>query len=174
MLNQCNFIGRLGNDPEVRYMPDGKAAANISIGCSEKWKDKNTGEQKEKTEWVKCSAFGKLAEIMGEYLRKGSLVYVSGKMQTRKWQDQNGQDRYTTEIIVSEMKMLSSKSDNQQHGGQQPQGGWGQPQQQPQQQNHGGYQQQQPQQQMQQPPQQQYQNQGQPQYNNPPVDFDDD
>ena len=149
MLNQCNFIGRLGNDPEVRYMPDGKAAANISIGCSEKWKDKNTGEQKEKTEWVKCSAFGKLAEIMGEYLRKGSLVYVSGKMQTRKWQDQNGQDRYTTEIIVSEMKMLSSKSDNQQHGGQQPQGGWGQPQQQPQQQNHGGYQQQQPQQQMQ-------------------------
>ena len=82
MLNQCNFIGRLGNDPEVRYMPDGKAAANISIGCSEKWKDKQTGEQKERTEWVRGSAFGKLAEIMGEYLRKGSLVYISGKMQT--------------------------------------------------------------------------------------------
>ena len=151
MLNQCNFIGRLGNDPEIRYMPDGKAAANISIGCSEKWKDKQTGEQKERTEWVRCSAFGKLAEIMGEYLRKGSLVYISGKMQTRKWQDQSGQDRYTTEIVVSEMKMLGGKSDNQ--GGQAPQqqhqqqGGWGQPQQQ-------------------QAPQQQY--------NEPPMDFDDD
>lgn len=176
MLNQCNFIGRLGNDPEVRYMPDGKAAANISIGCSEKWKDKQTGEQKERTEWVRCSAFGKLAEIMGEYLRKGSLVYVSGKMQTKKWQDQSGNDRYTTEIIISEMKMLGSKSDNQQQGGHQ-QGGWGQPQQQQQQkpQNHGGYQNQQPPQQMQQRThQQQYQNQGQPQYNNPPADFDDD
>jgi len=130
MLNQCNFIGRLGNDPEVRYMPDGKAAANISIGCSEKWKDKQTGEQKERTEWVRCVSFGKLAEIMGEYLRKGSLVYVSGKMQTKKWQDQNGNDRYTTEIVVSEMKMLGGKSDNQ---GQQ-QGGYQQPQQAPQQQ----------------------------------------
>ena len=156
MLNQCNFIGRLGNDPEIRYMPDGKAAANISIGCSEKWRDKQTGEQKERTEWVRCSAFGKLAEIMGEYLRKGSLVYISGKMQTRKWQDQSGQDRYTTEIVVSEMKMLGGKSDNQVgHGHQKPQqpqqapqqGGWGQPQQ----------------------PQQQQQ-----QYNDVPMDFDDD
>lgn len=164
MLNQCNFIGRLGNDPEVRYMPDGKAAATISIGCSEKWKDKATGEQKERTEWVRCVSFGKLAEIMGEYLRKGSLVYVSGKMQTKKWQDQSGQDRYTTEIVVSEMKMLGGKSDNQQQGMYQ------QPQQQ--QQGNGGYQQ--PQQQMQRKPQQQYQNQGQPQYNNPPADFDDD
>lgn len=167
MLNQCNFIGRLGSDPEVRYMQDGKAAATISIGCSEKWKDKATGEQKERTEWVRCVAFGKLAEIMGEYLRKGSLVYVSGKMQTKKWQDQSGNDRYTTEIITSDMKMLGSKSDGQQQGGQQQQRAFGnqQPQQQ---QNHSGYQQQQPQQQMQQqPPQQQYQNQGQPQ------DFDD-
>lgn len=153
MLNQCNFIGRLGNDPEIRYMPDGKAAANISIGCSEKWKDKQTGEQKERTEWVRCSAFGKLAEIMGEYLRKGSLVYISGKMQTRKWQDQSGQDRYTTEIVVSEMKMLGGKSDNQvgqaPQQQQQQQGGWGQPHQ---------HQQQQPQQ----------------QYNEPNPDFDDD
>ncbi len=162
MLNQCNFIGRLGNDPEVRYLPDGKAAANISIGCSEKWKEKQTGEQKERTEWVRCASFGKLAEIMGEYLRKGSLVYVSGKMQTKKWQDQSGQDRYTTEIVISEMKMLGSKSENQ--GGQQ-QGGWGQPQQ--------------PTMQQSQPAQQQPQyntppSQSQHQYNNPPVDFDDD
>ena len=152
MLNQCNFIGRLGNDPEVRYMPDGKAAANISIGCSEKWKDKATGEQKERTEWVRGSAFGKLAEIMGEYLRKGSLVYISGKMQTRKWKDQSGQDRYTTEINISEMKMLGSKSDNQ---GQQQQ-----------------YRA--PQQQRQQREPQQAPQQAQHQYNEPPMDFDDD
>ena len=166
MLNKCDFIGRLGQDPEVRYMQDGKAAANISIGCSEKWKDKVTSEQKEKTEWVKCSAFGKLAEIMGEYLRKGSLVYVSGKMQTRKWQDQSGVDRYTTEIIINDMKMLGSKPESQ--GGNQPQ----QQQQAPQQQY------QQPQQQQQRAPQQQQrapqQTQAQPQYNEPPMDFDDD
>lgn len=139
MLNQCNFIGRLGQNPEVKYSTTGTAVANISIGCSEKWKDKQ-GQQQERTEWVKCSAFGKLAEIMGEYLRKGALVYVSGKMQTRKWQDQNGKDRYTTEIVVSEMKMLGSKSDNQQPAQQhQPQ-----------------------------------QNAPQQQYNEPPMDFDDD
>ena len=153
MLNQCNFIGRLGNDPEVRYMPDGKAAANISIGCSEKWKDKQNGEQKERTEWVRGSAFGKLAEIMGEYLRKGSLVYISGKMQTRKWQDQSGQDRYSTEIVISEMKMLGGKSDNQ---GQQQQGG------------------QQQQQQQYNAPQQKAPQHTQPQYNEPPMDLDDD
>ena len=159
MLNQCNFIGRLGNDPEVRYMPDGKAAANISIGCSEKWKDKQTGEQKERTEWVRGSAFGKLAEIMGEYLRKGSLVYISGKMQTRKWQDQSGQDRYSTEIVINDMKMLSSKSENQGQQAPQQQGGWGQPQQ--------------PQPQRQAPTSQQPPQQAQPQYNEPPMDFDD-
>lgn len=159
MLNQCNFIGRLGNDPEIRYLPSGGAVASISIGCSEKWRDKETGEKKEKTEWIRCSAFGKLAEIMGEYLRKGALVYVSGKMQTRKYQDQSGQDRYSTEIVVSEMKMLGGKPDNQ---GQQ-QGGYQKPQQ------------------NQQPHQQQYQQsaqqrapQQQPQYNEPPMDFDDD
>lgn len=137
MLNQCNFIGRLGQDPEIRYLADGKAAANISIGCSESWKDKATGEKKEKTEWVRGSAFGKLAEIMGQYLRKGSLVYISGKMQTRKWQDQNGQDRYTTEIVIKEMEMLGSKSDSQQQGYQQPQQQSAQqPQPQPQQVSH--------------------------------------
>lgn len=113
MLNQCNFIGRLGNDVEIRYLPDGKAAATISIGCSEKWRDKQTQEQKERTEWVRGVAFGKLAEIMGEYLTKGSLIYISGKMQTKKWQDKSGQDRYTTEIVINEMKMLGSKSDSQ-------------------------------------------------------------
>lgn len=163
MLNSCSFIGRLGNDPEIRYLQDGTAVSSISIGCSEKWTDKASGQKKEKTEWIRCSAFGKLAEIMGEYLRKGALVYVSGKMQTRKYQDQSGQDRYSTEIVVSEMKMLGGKSDNQ--GGQQ--GGYQQPQQQ---QNY-----QQPSQQR--APQRQYQQQqnyGQQQYNAPPVDFDDD
>lgn len=146
MLNQCNFIGRLGQDPEVRYSSQGTAMANISIGCSEKWKDKQTGEQKERTEWVRCSAFGKLAEIMEQYLQKGALVYVSGKMQTRKWQDQSGQDRYSTEIIVSEMKMLGGKPDgNQQHNRPQMNA-----------------------------PQQPQQPQNQQQYNEPPMDFDDD
>ena len=172
MLNQCNFIGRLGDDPQVRYLPDGKAAATISIGCSEKWKDKQTQEQKERTEWVRCTSFGKLAEIMGEYLRKGSLVYVSGKMQTKKWQDQNGQDRYTTEIVISEMKMLGSKSDNQ--GAQQPQqGGWGQPQQQQSQPQYA----QQPKHLQQSQPQysnQQHQSGGYQQHDTPPPDFDDD
>jgi len=158
MLNQCNFIGRLGQDPEIRYMQDGKAAANISIGCSESWKDKSTGEKKERTEWVRGSAFGKLAEIMGEYLTKGSLVYITGKMQTRKWQDQQGQDRYTTEIVISEMKMLGGKSGSPAQTPAQQQG-WGQPQQP----------QRQPQMRQQQPPQQ-----GGQQFNTPPPDFDDD
>lgn len=114
MLNQCSFIGRLGQDPEVRYSPSGIAFANLSVACSEKWKDKQTGEQKERTEWVKAVASGRLAEVCGEYLRKGALVYISGKMATRKWQDQAGQDRYTTEIRINEMKMLDSKSSAQQ------------------------------------------------------------
>ena len=164
MLNSCNFIGRLGNDPEIKYLPSGGAVASISIACSEKWRDKETGQQKEKTEWIRCSAFGKLAEIMGEYLRKGALVYVSGKMQTRKYQDQSGQDRYSTEIVVSEMKMLGGKSDNQ--GVQQ--GEYQQPQQnrQPQKQNH-----QQSSQQRAPQPQQSYQQQ--PQHNEQSMDWDD-
>ena len=112
MLNQCNFIGRLGRDPETRYSQSGTCIASFSIACSETWKDKATGEKKEKTEWVSCTVFGRLAEICGEYLAKGALVYVSGKMNTEKWQDKDGNDRYTTKIIVNEMKMLSTRSNS--------------------------------------------------------------
>lgn len=108
-LNQCNFIGHLGKDPEVRYLPNGDPVANFSIACSETWKDKS-GEKQEKTEWVRISAFGKLAEIIGQYLVKGSQVFISGKMQTRKWQNKEGQDRYTTEIVANEMKMLGGRA----------------------------------------------------------------
>lgn len=110
-LNQCNFIGRLGQEPEIRYMPNGDAVANLSIAISEKWKDKQ-GQQQERTEWVRMTAYRKLAEIIGEYVSKGSLIYASGKMQTRKWQNQQGQDQYSTEIILSEMKMLSGNQSN--------------------------------------------------------------
>ena len=110
MLNQCNFIGRLGRDPECRSMQSGEKVANISIGVSESWKDKD-GNKQERTEWVRGSAFGKLADIMGQYLKKGSLVYISGKMQTRKY-EKNGQDVYATEINIREMKMLGGKSEN--------------------------------------------------------------
>ena len=119
-LNQCNFIGNLGKDPEMRYAANGNAICNISIGVSEKWKDKQTGQQNERTEWVRISAFGKLAEIMGQYLKKGSSVYISGRMQTRKWQDQSGQDRYTTEIIADQMQMLDSRGGQQQPQQQAP------------------------------------------------------
>src|SRR3972149_5791681 len=97
-LNRCTFIGNLGADPETRYMPSGEAVTNIRIACSEKWKDKASGEMKEHTEWVRISFFGRLAEVAGEYLKKGSQVYVEGQMRTRKWQDKEGQDRYSTEI----------------------------------------------------------------------------
>lgn len=107
-LNQCNFIGNLGKDPEMRYLPNGEPIANFSIACSETWKDKQ-GEKQEKTEWVRISAFGKLAGIIGEYLTKGSQVFISGKMQTRKWTNKEGQDQYTTEIIANDMKMLGGK-----------------------------------------------------------------
>lgn len=120
-LNRCDFIGRLGQDPELRYTKDGKAVANLSLAVSETWKDKQ-GQKQEKTEWVRVSAFGRLAEIMGEYLRKGSQVYVSGKMQTRKWQDNNGQDRYTTEILANELQMLGGKTPNAEQR-QKPTGG---------------------------------------------------
>lgn len=109
-VNKAIVLGNLGQDPEVRYTNDGKAIANISIATSESYKDKNSGEKVEKTEWHRISAFGRLAEIMGEYLKKGSKVYVEGKIQTRKWQDKDGQDRYTTEIIASHMQMLDSRS----------------------------------------------------------------
>src|SRR5690606_15882344 len=116
MLNKVQIIGRVGRDPETRYSHAGDAIVNLSVATSESWKDKATGERKEKTEWHPVVVFGKLAEIASQYLRKGSLVYFEGKLQTRKWQDQNGQDRYTTEIIVDSfggtMKMLSGKGDN--------------------------------------------------------------
>ena len=108
-VNKVILIGNLGRDPEIRYMPNGQAVANVTIATSESWKDKNTGEQQEKTEWHRVVFFRRLAEIAGEYLKKGSKVYIEGKLQTRKWQDNQGQDRYTTEILANEMQMLDSR-----------------------------------------------------------------
>ena len=108
-VNKVILIGSLGKDPEVKYMPNGNAVANISVATSESWKDKNTGENVDKTEWHRVVAFRRLAEIMGEYLKKGSKIYIEGKLQTRKWQDKNGKDNWTTEIICNEMQMLDSR-----------------------------------------------------------------
>ena len=108
-VNLAILVGHLGRDPETRYMPDGGAVTNVSIATSESWKDKGTGEKQEKTEWHRVSFFGKLAEIAGEYLKKGSQVYIQGRIQTRKWQDKDGADRYTTEIIADRMQMLGSR-----------------------------------------------------------------
>jgi single-strand DNA-binding protein len=109
-VNKVILIGNLGGDPEVRYMPSGDAIANVNIATSDSWKDKQTGENQERTEWHRVVFFKRLAEIAGEYLRKGSKVYVEGRLQTRKWQGQDGQERYTTEIVASEMQMLDSRS----------------------------------------------------------------
>lgn len=111
-VNKVLIIGRLGDDPDIRYMPNGDAVTNLSVATSESWKDKN-GEKQDKTEWHRVVMFKKLAEIAGEYLEKGSLVYIEGRLQTRKWQDKNGADRYTTEIIADKMQMLGGvkKSD---------------------------------------------------------------
>ncbi|AUR84032.1 nucleic acid-binding, OB-fold protein [Vibrio phage 1.047.O._10N.286.55.F2] len=175
-VNKVIIVGNLGNDPEIRYMPSGDAVANLTVATSESWRDKTTGEQKEKTEWHRVAIFGKLAEIAGEYLRKGSQVYLEGQLQTRKWQDQQGNDRYSTEVVLQGfngvMQMLGGKSDvggQQQQQPQQQQQGWGQPQQPApqQQQPQQGYNQ--PQGNMNQPPQQ-----GGYQQPNPPVDLDDD
>lgn len=141
-VNKVIIVGNLGKDPDVKYMPSGGAVANLTIATSETWKDKNSGEPQEKTEWHRVVMFGRLGEIAGEYLRKGSKIYIEGKLQTRKWQDNNGQDRYTTEIVASEMQMLDSRGagggQDQSYGGaqQQPRGQQqsrprGQPQQQP-------------------------------------------
>jgi len=108
-VNKVILIGNLGKDPEVRYSPNGGAIANVSVATTESWKDKNTGEQVDKTEWHRVVFFRRLAEIVGEYLKKGSKVYIEGKLQTRKWQDKDGQDRYTTEIVANEMQMLDSR-----------------------------------------------------------------
>lgn len=159
-VNKVIIVGTLGNDPEVKYSASGSAIANLSVATSEQWKDKQTGEKKEQTEWHRVVIFGKLAEVAGEYLRKGSQVYIEGQLRTRKWTDSNGVDRYTTEIVIPQMggvmQMLGGKRDDsgqqqRQQSGQQPQGGWGtNPQQQ-------------------QPKQQSPQGGGEP-----PMDFDDD
>ena len=103
------MVGNLGKDPEVRYMPNGNAVANITLATTESWKDKTSGEQQEKTEWHRVVMFKRLGEIAGEYLKKGSQVYIEGKLQTRKWQDNSGNDRYTTEIVASDMQMLGGR-----------------------------------------------------------------
>jgi len=130
-VNKVILVGNLGNDPETKYTANGAAITSISIATSETWKDKQTGQQQERTEWHKVTFFNRLAEIAGEYLRKGSKVYIEGSLRTDKWQDQNGNDRYSTGIVASEMQMLDTKNDGQ---GQGNQGGYAQqPQQAPQQ-----------------------------------------
>lgn len=109
-VNKVILIGNLGRDPETRYMPNGEAVTNINVATSETWKDKASGEKQEKTEWHRVTFYRRLAEIAGEYLKKGSQVYIEGRLETRKWQDKEGKDRYTTEIIANEMKMLGSRS----------------------------------------------------------------
>ena len=113
-LNQCAFIGRLGKEPKIVTTNNGSIVANFSIACSDDYNDKNTGQKVDQTNWINIVAFGKLAEIIGKYLKKGSKIYVSGKQVTRKWQDQSGADKYTTEIVANEMQMLDSKPDDQQ------------------------------------------------------------
>ena len=112
-VNKVIIVGNLGNDPEIRYTADGKAITNCTIATSESWKDKQTGQQQERTEWHRVVFFNKLGEITGQYLKKGSKVYIEGSLRTRKWQDQSGQDRYTTEIVASEMQMLDSRNSQQ-------------------------------------------------------------
>ncbi len=109
-VNKVIIVGNLGNDPDTRYMPSGSAVTNLSVATNESWKDKQSGEQKERTEWHRVAMFGRLAEIAAEYLRKGSQVYIEGRLRTRKWQDQGGNDRWTTEIIADEMQMLGGRS----------------------------------------------------------------
>ena len=151
-INKVILIGNLGQDPEVRYMPNGRCVTSIILATSETWRDKQTGEKKERTEWHRVVFIGKLAEVAGQYLKKGAQVYVEGKLQTRKWQDQSGQERYTTEVLIDSfsgvMQMLGTikQHDQQQPPVSQPQGGYGRPAQQP----------------------------AQPAYNEPPMDFDDD
>jgi len=144
-VNKVILVGNLGQDPEIRYMPNGGAVANISLATSESWRDKQTGENREVTEWHRVVLFGKLAEVAGEYLRKGSQVYIEGQLRTRKWQDQGGQDRYSTEVVVNvggTMQMLGGRtqnSDQQQYSGNrgQPQKPPSQPDPAPQQKNSG-------------------------------------
>ena len=111
-INKVIIIGNLGADPEVRYTPNGNAVTNLNIATTTNWRDRQSGEMQEKTEWHRIVMFNRLAEVSGEYLKKGSKIYIDGSLRTRKWQDKNGQDRYTTEIIANEMQMLDSRSNN--------------------------------------------------------------
>jgi single-strand DNA-binding protein len=113
-VNKAILIGALGKDPEVRYMPDGGAVASLSIATNSSWKDKATGERKTESEWHKLVAYGKLAEIIGEYCKKGKSIYVEGRLKTRKWQNKEGQDVYTTEIVVDQMQLLGGRDDSEQ------------------------------------------------------------
>jgi len=198
-VNKVVLVGNLGKDPEMRYMPNGGAVANLTLATTESWKDKQTGERKDKTEWHRLTVFNRLGEMCGEYLKKGAKIYAEGKLQTRKWQGQDGQDRYTTEVVVSEIQMLDSRNQSQapgqyntnpqQAGGQQPSGqqSWGNapqqnapqaPTQQAAPKMAPAYQQPTPASRPAQPPaQQQPAPQAKPepvQYNEPPMDFDDD
>tara|TARA_R110000782_G_scaffold127701_1_gene219279 strand:- start:183 stop:734 length:552 start_codon:yes stop_codon:yes gene_type:complete len=177
-INKVIIVGNLGKDPEVRFMPNGGGVANLTVATSETWKDKQTGEQKEKTEWHRVVIFGKLAEIAGEYLKKGSKVYLEGSLQTRKWTKDDGTDQYTTEIVLQGFGSTLEMLDSRQQGGQQSQqsGGFQKP---PQQAQQPSQQLAQKQQQAQQSAQQQggYANQGQQQNQQKPqptIDFDDD
>lgn len=138
-INKVILVGNLGNDPEVKYLPIGTCICNITVATSETWKDKNTGEKQEKTEWHRVVFFGRLAEIAWEYLRKGSKVYLEGSLETQKWQDKDGNDRYKTQIKAKELQMLDSKGIGQQQAPQQQQGQA--PRQQPQPTANNGYQQ---------------------------------
>ncbi len=127
-INKVIIVGNLGQDPETRYMPSGAAVTNFTVATNESWKDKQTGEQKDRTEWHRVAMFNRLAEIAAEYLRKGSQVYIEGKLRTRKWQGQDGNDRYTTEIIADEMQMLGGRGGSGgggSYGGGQSGGGQG-------------------------------------------------
>ena len=117
-INKVILVGNLGQDPEVKYLPSGGAVVNVSIATSESWQDKSTGENREKTEWHRVVMFNRLGEIAGEYLKKGSKVYIEGKLQTRKWQAQDGSDRYTTEVVANDMQMLDSRGSGGGQGGQ--------------------------------------------------------
>ena len=116
-INKVILVGNLGNDPEHRVLPSGGGVTNVSLATSESWRDKNTGEQQERTEWHRVVFFNRLSEIAAEYLRKGSKVYVEGSLRTRKWQDQSGQDRYSTGIVAQEMQMLDSRGGSMQDSG---------------------------------------------------------
>ena len=123
-INKVILVGNLGQDPEIRYMPNGSAVANFSVATSESWKDKQTGENRDRTEWHRVVVFGKLAEIAGEYIKKGTQVYLEGQLQTRKWQDQTGNDRYTTEVVINPiggtLQILGSRSDDSNQQQSQP------------------------------------------------------